>query len=114
MFPGYVFACPSLEEETIIRRDKCVWNLQVLSKPDEEGLLRDLEIVRQSEILSQKQQLVVNPGLQIGETYIVRKGPFKDQEVVLVRRKDAVSVIVNLYFLGRNIEFMCGAEDLAL
>ena len=114
MFPGYVFACPNLEEETIIRRNKCVWNLQVLSKPDEEGLLRDLEIVRQSEILSQKQQLVVNPGLQIGETYIVKSGPFQGQEVILVRRKDAVNVVVNLYFLGRNIEFMCGADELAL
>ena len=114
MFSGYVFACPNLEEETIIRRDKCVWQLKVLSEPDEEGLLRDLEIVRRSEILSQKQQLVVNPGLQIGEAYTVKNGPFKGQEVVLVRRKDAVNVVVNLFFLGRNIEFMCGADELTL
>ena len=112
MFPGYVFACPNREEETIIRRDKCVWQLKVLSEPDEEGLLRDLEIVRQSEILSQKQELVVNPGLRIGETYLMKKAPFKDQEVILVRRKDAVSVVVNLFFLGRNIEILCGADDL--
>ena len=114
MFPGYVFACPNREEETIIRRDKCVWQLKVLSEPDEEGLLRDLEIVRQSEILSQKQELVVNPGLQEGETYIVKNGPFKGQEVILVRRKDAVNVVVNLFFLSRNIEFMCGADELTL
>ena len=114
MFPGYFFACPSFEEETIIRRNKCVWNLKVLSGADEEGLIRDLEIVRQSEILSQKQKLVVNPGLQIGETYTIKKGPFKDQEVVLIRRKDAVNVVVNLFFLGRNIEFMCGADELTL
>ena len=113
MFPGYVFACPGIEEETVIRRNKCVWNLKVLSETDEDGLLRDLEIVRQSELLSQKQQLVVNPGLQIGETYLIRKGPFKGQEVILVRRKDAVNVVVNLYFLGRSIEFQCGADDLS-
>jgi len=52
--------------------------------------------------------------LQIGETYIVKNGPFKGQEVVLVRRKDAVNVVVNLFFLGRNIEFMCGADELTL
>ena len=40
--------------------------------------------------------------------------PFKGQEVILVRRKDAVSVVVNLFFLGRNIEILCGANDLAL
>lgn len=112
MFPGYIFACPSKEEETDIRRNKSVWNLKVLSEVDEDGLLRDLEIVRQSEILSQKQQLVVNPGLQIGETYLIKKGPFKGQEVILARRKDAVNVVVNLYFLGRNIEFLCGADEL--
>lgn len=114
MFPGYLFACPNREEETIIRRDKCVWQLKVLSELDEEGFLHDLELVRQSEILSREQQLVVNPGLQIGETYIVKNGPFKGQEVILVRRKDAVNVIVNLHFLGRNIEFLCGADDLCL
>ena len=112
MFPGYVFACPSKDEETEIRRNKSVWNLKVLSEADEEGLLRDLEIVRQSEILSEKQKLVVNPGLQIGETYLIKKGPFKGQEVILARRKDAVNVVVNLYFLGRNIEFLCGADEL--
>ena len=114
MFPGYVFACPGKEEETEIRRNQGVWNLKVLSEADEKGLLGDLEIVRQSEILSRKQQLVVNPGLQIGETYLIKKGPFKGQEVILVRRKDAVNVVVNLYFLGRNIEFMCGADELTV
>jgi len=114
MFPGYVFACPNLEEETIIRRDQCVWQLKVLSEADEEGLLRDLEIVRQSEILSGQQNLVVNPGLRIGETYTVKQGPFKGQEVILVRRKDDVTVVVNLFFLGRNLEFMCGADELAI
>ena len=111
---GSVGLAQNLEEETVIRRDKCVWQLKVLSEMDEEGLLRDLERVRQSEILSQKQQLVVNPGLQIGETYVIKNGPFKGQEVILVRRKDAVSVVVNLFFLGRNIEFMCGADELVL
>ena len=86
LFPGYVIACPNREEETIIRRDKCVWQLKILSEPDEEGLLRDLEIVSQGEILSQKQQLVVNPGLQIGETYIVKNGPFKGHPLEIRNR----------------------------
>ena len=85
---------------------------EVLSDLDEDGLLHDLEIVRRSELLSRKQPLVVNPGLQIGEIYIMKNGPFVGQEVLLVRRKDAVNVVVNLSFLGRNIEFMCGAGDL--
>ena len=67
-----------------------------------------------AEILSQKQQLVVNPGLQIGETYTVKNGPFKGQEVILVHRKDTVNVVVNLFFLGRNIEFLCGADELCI
>jgi len=114
MFPGYLFACPNYEEESVIRREKGVWNLKVLSGLEEDELLRDLEIVRKSEILSQKQQLVVNPGLEIGETYKLKKGPFKDKDVVLVHRKDSVNVVVNLSFLGRNIEFLCGADELTV
>ena len=73
MFPGYFFACPSFEEETLIRREKGVWNLKVLSEPEEEGLLEDLKIVRECELLSREHQLVVKPGLQAGQTRGIRK-----------------------------------------
>lgn len=112
MFPGYLFACPAPEEETLIRRDKCVWNLQVLNAAQEEELLRDLRIVRECELLSTNHKLVVNPQLKAGDTVRFKSGPFKRHEVIVVRREDETRVIVNLNFLGRNIEIACSADDL--
>lgn len=112
MFPGYFFACPSYEEETLIRRDKCVCSLKVLSEPEEDDLLRDLKIVRESELLSREHKLVVNPGVCEGSTVRLKKGPFKSCEVIVARREGVSKVIVNLEFLGRNITLACEADEL--
>ena len=112
MFPGYYFACPSYEEETLIRRDKCVWNLKVLSEPEEEELLKDLRIVRESELLARNHKLVVNPGICAGQTMKLKRGPFQNEEVIVERRDGISKVIVNLKILGRNITLTCEADDL--
>ena len=79
---------------------------------DEDSLLRDLKIVRECELLSSQHELIVNPQLQPGDTVTIKNGPFKKQEVVVIRRHDKSSVIVNLEFLGRSIEVLCNADDL--
>lgn len=112
MFPGYLFACPSLEEETLIRRDKCVWNVRILNASEEEELLRDLQVVRKCELLSLNRKLVVNPQLQVGDTVRLKNGPFKNHEVIVARRENETKIIVNLNFLGRNVEIACNADDL--
>ena len=112
MFSGYFFACPSYEEEALIRRDKCVWNLKVLNEAEEVELLTDLRIVRESELLAENHELMVNPGICEGQTMRLKKGPFQSQEVLVVRREGVSKVIVNLNFLGRNITVSCEADDL--
>jgi Transcription antiterminator len=112
MFPGYLFACPDYEEETLIRRDKCVWNLKVLSDAEEDCLIYDLKIVRESEILSRNHKLVVNPRLRKGDTVRLKNGPFKDHEVIVVQRENESKVVVNLNFFCRNIVINCNADDL--
>ena len=112
MFLGYYFACPDYEQEAVIRRDKCVWNLQVLNEAQEEELLRDLRIVRESELLAKNHKLIVNPGICEGQTVRLKKGPFEGQEVQVIRREGISKVIVNLDFLGRNITVVCEAGDL--
>lgn len=113
MFPGYLFACASYDENLLIRKDRGIWNVKALSDVEEEGLLHDLKIVRESEILSQNHELVVNSGLKVGDTVHFKKGPFKGQDVIVVRRENALEVTVNLEFLGTNISVRCSAEELA-
>ena len=112
MFSGYFFACPSYEEEALIKRDKCVWNLKILNEAEEDELLKDLRIVRESELLAKDHKLLVNPGICEGQMMRLKKGPFQSQEVLVVRREGVSKVIVNLNFLGRNITVSCEADDL--
>ena len=111
MFPGYFFACPNLEEETFIRRDKCVWNLKVLNGSEEDLLLKELTIVRQAELLSRECKLLVNPGIREGDTVILKRGPLKGNDVIVVKRENEATLVVNLNLLNRNILIRCNADD---
>jgi len=112
MFPGYLFACADSNEEAAIRRNRCVWNLRTLSEVEEESLIRDLKVVRLCELQSAEHQLVVNPGLQAGDMVRIKSGAFRGQDVVVIRRVDALSVVVNLNFLGRSVDVRWDAGDL--
>ena len=111
MFSGYLFACPTLEEETLIRREKCVWNLKVLGEAEEEILLQDLKLVRQAELLSREHKLIIKPGICVGDTVVLKKGPFKGHDVIVAERDGEATLVVNLNFLGRNILIRCSAEE---
>ena len=114
MFPGYLFACAGSAEESVIRANKCVWQVRTLSETDEEMLIRDLRIVRLCELQSARHELVVNPELRQGDTVRIRSGAFRGHDAVVVRRVDALSVVINLEFLGRSMDMRWEAGDLEL
>ena len=114
MFPGYLFGCAAPEEESLIRGNRCVWNLRRLSEPEERLLLRDLKAVRICELESASRKMTVNPGLRSGDPVRITAGAFKDQRAIVVRRVDELSVIINLDFLGRSIDIRWDAGDLIL
>jgi len=114
MFPGYLFSCQDVLEDTTIRRNKVVWSLRPLPATEEEALLKDLRLVRTCELQSAEHKLVVNPGLQAGMTVRVKSGTFKGQEAIVSRRVDEVNVIINLFFLGQNIEMRWNADELEI
>ena len=112
MFPGYLFLCADQEEQTIIRRNQAVRQLRVLDEYEEESLLADLRQVRRCELESAKCELVVNPGLQAGDMVQVKSGAFRGEHAIVVKREDALRVVINLNFLGRHIEMLWNADDL--
>ena len=114
MFPGYLFGCADDGEEALIRRNRCVWNVRKLSEPDELQLLRDLKAVRLCELESAAHRMTVNPGLRAGDPVLIKTGAFKNQRAIVVRRVDALSVIINLDFLGRSIDIRFDAGELVL
>lgn len=114
MFPGYLFGCADGVEEELIRRCRCVWNMRRLSEAEEEQLLCDLKAVRLCELESAAHRMTVNPGLRSGDPVLIKTGAFKNQRAIVVRRVDALSVIINLEFLGRSIDIRFDAGELVL
>ena len=112
MFPGYLFGCADTEEEELIHRNRCVWNLRKLSETEEEQLLRDLKTVRLCELESAAHRMTVNPGLRSGDPVRITAGAFKGLRAIVVRRVDALSVVINLDFLGRSIDIRWDAGEL--
>lgn len=112
MFPGYLFACPKLEEETLIRRDKTIWNLKKLTDPEEEMLLKDLRVVRTCEMQSAEHKLVVNPELRPGDLVRIKSGALKGQDAIVIRRENELTVIINLFFFNHHMQMSWAADDL--
>ena len=114
MFPGYLFGCAGPEEEELIRRNRCVWNVRRLSEPEEPQLIQDLQTVRLCELESAAHRMTVNPNLRSGDRVRITAGAFKGQMAIVIRRVDALNVIINLDFLGRSIDIRWDAGELVL
>ena len=112
MFPGYLFACPNLQEETVIRCHKTVWNLKKLTPLDEETLLKDLQVVRRCEKQAAEHKLIVKPELHPGDTVRIKSGSLKGQDAIVVRRENELTVIINLFFFNRHLQMHWLADDL--
>lgn len=112
MFPSYVFLCSDALSVTQIKRQNEVIELTMMDGEAENDFIKELNLVRKCEILSEKRKVVVNPGLQPGQTVLIKSGPLKNSEVIVVRRVNEVVMIVNLHILGRNCECKIGADEL--
>ena len=66
------------------------------------------------ELQSARHELVVNPELRQGDAVRIRSGAFRGHDAIVVRRVDALSVIINLDFLGRSMDMRWEAGDLEL
>ena len=69
MFPGYIFlAAGELERRELKRTEKNFVNIELLREEfEEETLIRELNALRQFEILAQTKEILVNPGIQRGD-----------------------------------------------
>lgn len=112
MFSGYVFLCPDPVVITEIRRQTEVVGLNVLEGTVETEFIRELNLVRKLELLASTRKVVINPGLYPGQTVRVTSGPFRDTEVIVLRRVNEIYMIVNLRLLGRSCECKIAANEL--
>ena len=115
MFPGYIFlAAGDLERRELKRTEKSFVNIELLREEfEEETLIRELNALRQFEVLAQTKEILVNPGIQRGDKVLVTQGPLKGLETEVIRRDDDHnSIIVNVTILERTVEYPVSADEL--
>ncbi len=112
MFPGYLFVSSDSSQIIEVRRQREIVTLNIMEGAAEEAFIHELNTVRKCEILSNRRKVVVNPGLVPGKTALIRHGALQGTEVVVVRRLNEVSLIVNLHILGRSCDCRIAADEL--
>lgn len=115
MIPGYIFLAASDQERRDLKRtEKNFVQIELLrNEAEEETLIRELNALRQFEILAKTEEVFVNPGIQRGDKVIVTQGPLKGLETEVIRRDDTHNaIIVNVTILERTVEYPLSADEL--
>lgn len=115
MIPGYIFLAAGDQERNELKRsEKNFVHIELLRIPiDEETLIRELNALRQFEILAQTQEVYVNPGIRRGDKVVITQGPLKGLETEVIRRDDARNaIIVNVTILEKTVEYPVSADEL--
>ena len=103
MFRGYLFV-----RVTDADRDTLLQSLRIvrffpMTAEREERLLSDLREVRALELASTTANVVVNPELAPGQPVLISSGPFRGIRGIIMRRKDATRITVNVEMLGQSV-----------
>lgn len=115
MIPGYIFlAAGDRERNELKRTEKNFVQIELLrDAPEEEILIRELNALRQFEILAQTGEVLINPGIQRGDKVLILQGPLKGLETEVVRRDDTHnSIIINITILEKTVEYPISADEL--
>ena len=115
MIPGYIFlAAGDMERTELKKNEKELVHIELLRVPsEEETLIRELNALRQFEVLAQSEEVNVNPGIQRGDKVVVTQGPLKGLETEVIRRDDARNaIIINVTILEKTVEYPVSADEL--
>jgi len=115
MIPGYIFlAAGDLERTELKKHEKEFVQIELLrEKSEEETLIRELNALRQFELVAQTEEVHVNPGIKHGDKVIVTQGPLKGLETEVIRREDQKNaIVINITVLETAVEYLVPADTL--
>ncbi len=115
MIPGYIFlAAGDLERTELKKHEKEFVQIELLREKSEEAtLIRELNALRQFEILAQTEEVHVNPGIQHGDKVVITQGALKGLETEVIRREDQKNaIVINITILEKTVEYLVPADML--
>jgi len=114
MFPGYIFAALSKDDEALAWRSKSVVRLLHQDADKQDCLLQELLLIRRLELAAQTEKLEVLPELVPGKKVMIAAGPWEGIYGVLQERRKEHHFIVNLHIMGQAIATEIDVSQLQL
>ena len=103
MFPGYVFLLLNRQQNWQVKTSGLVIRILPVTEKSEPELVKDLNTIREFELLSRTQPVKVRSDLVPGKRFTITHGNLKGIEGVIVKQKNRIEFIVHLDFLGYSL-----------
>ena len=103
MFPGYVFLHLNRQQNWQVKTSGLAIRILPVTDKTEPKLIKDLNTIREFELLSRTQPVKVRTDLIPGKRFTITHGNFKGIEGVIVKRKNRTEFIVHLDFLDYSL-----------
>ena len=103
MFPGYVFLRLNRQQNWQVKTSGLAIRILPVTEESEPTLIKDLNKIREFELLSRTQPVKVRSDLVPGKRFIITRGNLKGTEGVIVKQKNRTEFIVHLDFLGYSL-----------
>ena len=103
MFPGYVFVqINATNTPTLLQSHKVVTTLSIDSAC-EATLVAELREIQRLEQAELESDLIVHPGLAVGNSVLIVSGPLAGMHGVVERRQQMMRVTLNVEMLGQSV-----------
>ena len=99
MFPGYLFLLLNRQQNWQVKTSGLAIRILPVTEKTEPELIKDLNKIREFEMLSRTQPVKVRTDLVPGKRFTITHGQLKGTEGVIVKRKNRTEFIVHLDFL---------------
>lgn len=114
MFPGYAFCAVDEDSyRTLLSSGTIVYRIG-MTETSEKKLIQDLVALRNFELMSMQEEVMVRPEIIAGSPVSVTKGPFMGITGIVEKRKDDTLITVNVEILGQSVSAAIDIGDVEL
>ena len=112
LFPSYLFV--QIEKEQRSRVLQVPGVLAIVGGTGKEPATLDSTEIEMLRAGVQLRKVEPHPVIHVGQTALIRRGPFTGKSGIVVRKKGAVRVVLTLEVIMRSIAVECDLSDIAI
>lgn len=114
MFPGYVFAHPTIEQRTVVEVSSHAAQVLLPTAEQEAQLVVELNDVATLEQATLSGEVEVRPEIEIGRRVKVVSGPLAGLSGIVSRRQKRLRLTVNVELVGQSVSVEADVSEVEL